>query len=133
MLKLTNLPTPSRAIEQSIRINRHTKAVSVQGVVIRFRDKDTLQFIMYIPSLEISAYGETQEKAQEMFKFSLDDYFKYLTDMSRDDMETELRRLGFKQKMFSNKVFSKSFIDGDGTLHSVNAVEGKVELLSLEA
>ena len=60
-------------------------------------------------------------------------FFEYLIGLSREDQQSELRKLGFKQKKFSNKVYSKSFVDADGKLHSVNAVEGEVELLSLVA
>jgi hypothetical protein len=134
MLNITSVsPSELQSREQSIRINRHLRAVSVQAALFRFQDKDTKQFIMYMPALEISSYGETREKATEMFKAELDDFFKYLTDMTKRDMESTLIKLGFKQKLFNNKVYSKSFVDSDGNLHSINAVEGQVELLSVEA
>ena len=134
MLNISNFsPSDQHNVEQSIRINRNTKHVNLKGVVVRFQDKDTKQFILYIPALEISAYGETKEKAEQMFKIALDDFFAYLTALSRNAQEAELRKLGFKQKKLNNKVYSKSYIDSDGILQSVNAMEGKVEILSLVA
>jgi hypothetical protein len=40
---------------------------------VKYIDKDTRQYVIYIPSLEISGYGATEAKAMEMVEFSLKD------------------------------------------------------------
>ena len=48
----------------------------------KYIDKETRQYVIYIPSLEISGYGATEGKAMEMVEFSLKDYAEYLLGFS---------------------------------------------------
>lgn len=52
-----------------LRVNKSVKKINGILNVLRFKDKDTLQFIAYCPSLDITGYGENENKASEMLKF----------------------------------------------------------------
>lgn len=45
------------------------KEIKLLISVYRFIDKDTRQNVLYAPSLELSAYGETEAKAHELDVF----------------------------------------------------------------
>lgn len=107
--------------------------ISGQLRIIRYRDKDTRQIVIYSPSLDISGYGSDENKAHEMFKFSLNEFFKYLIALPLRTIETELTSMGFKHHNLRNKEYSKSFIDANGKLQDFNAVGDEVEELTLEA
>jgi len=98
----------------------------------RFLDKDTKQYIFFIPSLDISGYGETPQIATEMAKFCLDDFYEGLSKLSRKDIEKELFKLGWKKGLF-NKDFSKAYVDGLGELKNFNVELDKVEKLTITA
>lgn len=101
--------------------------------VLKFTDADTGQRVCYIPALDISGYGENDEKAIEMAKFSIQEYFSYLNSLSLKNKETELLSMGWKSDKLKNKEFSKTFVEGEDELQKFNAAEGKVERLTLEA
>ena len=119
-------PTPT---EEMIHVNRNHK--SVKAVLKRFiyRDKDTRQIVIYIPSLEISGYGATLEKAIEMVQFSMDEYFTYLISLSAKEMKIELLKNEWQHNdTYNNKKYSKAYIDSDGILQNFNAVADEVEV-----
>ena len=64
----------------SLRIKRNKSKGHINGfmTVFKFQDKDTNQFISYCPSFDLSGYGETEDKAVEMLKFSVSEnrFFK---------------------------------------------------------
>ena len=120
-----------KTLNDSLRINRNKGMIKFQAKLFRFRDKDTRQIVYYMPSLEVSGYGSTPEKAKEMLDFSLDKLFDHLIQLSQHQLEDELRQLGWSQVEYKKKEFSKSFIDGDGKLKEFNAVADEVEQLTL--
>ncbi len=112
---------------KSNRITGHLNAV-------RFRDADTNQYVCYLSALEVSGYGDTYEKAVEMAKFSASQFFDYLLSLSSKKRKQELAEAGWKHGNFlKNKDFSKAYVDVDGELRELNAVEGTIERLTLEA
>ena len=121
--------------EEYLRINisKSKKKANCELTIFKYRDKDTRQIVLYIPSLEVTGYGSTEEKAQEMIKFSIDDFFHTLCTLSSKKIETELSKLGWKHHSLKNKEYSKVYVDGDGELKNFNAVADKVERLTLVA
>ncbi len=89
--------------------------------------------VIYVPSLELTGYGESEEKAEEMLRFSLNEYFEYLLKLSPDKMNRELSVLGWKHSKVKNKEFSKAYVDMKGDLKNFNAVGDKVEVGVLTA
>lgn len=114
---------------ETLHINKNSKRIKAIVKRIQYRDKDTRQIVIYIPTLEISGYGATEKKAIDMVKFSMDEYFTSLVDLSAKDMEKELAKHGWQHKnRYSNKEYSKAYIDADGKLQNFNAVADKVEV-----
>lgn len=113
-----------------IRINKNS--ISAQLSMLKYIDKDTKQHVLFLPAFEISGYGENEEKALEMLKFILNEVNKEIITASQKDRSTFFSRLGWKQAAFKNKEFSKSYIDINGNLQNFNAVDNKVERLTLE-
>jgi hypothetical protein len=118
---------------ESLRVHKSAKKIVGFVNIFRFRDKDTNQFLSFCPSLELTGYGETEHKALEMLKFSISDYFDYLIELSPKEIEKELRLHGFTHDKIKNKEYSKVFVEINGDLKNFNAVDDKVERLTLEA
>lgn len=115
---------------EHIHIGKGKATLSV--VALKFVDKDTKQKCVYLPSLDISGYGETDEKATEMAKFCIIDFFQYLFTLPPDKLQIELAKFGWKRSMFK-KDFSKAYVDGNGVLQNLNAENDKVERVTLTA
>jgi len=127
--EVINQPTTINHLSINLR-KGHINAV-VGG--IDFIDKDTLQHVSYIPSFEISGYGETPEKAQEMLKAALHDLFEYLTDLKQEKLNAELKRYGWMKNKYFNKQYSNSFVDENGALRNFNVKENSVSRITLTA
>jgi hypothetical protein len=115
----------------SLRIKSNKIVANIN--VFRFKDADTGQFVCYLPALEISGYGETEAKADEMAKFSVEEFIVYLSKLSPKKRDTELAALGWKHDKLKNKEFSKLVVDVEGELKNFNAAEGTIKRLTLEA
>lgn len=125
--------TVGKPQNEFMRINKVAGRISGNLHVLRYRDKDTRQIVLYAPSFDISGYGSTEKKAHEMLIFSLEEYFSYLVDLSIKNLEIELNNLGWKHDKRQNKVYSKAYVDMTGELKNLNAVGDKVEFLTLVA
>ena len=130
-----NVVKNKRVERDSIWIShsRDRHIIKLTANMLRFRDKDTRQIIFYIPSIDISGYGENEDKAMELLNFSVNEYFSYLRGLSQKMLDKELLSFGWEKTKDKKKEFSKSFVDGDGNLRSFNAVAGEVERLTVQA
>jgi len=126
-------PNQKPAKKDTLRISRKGNRFAGHLTLFKFIDRDTKQTVVYTPSFDISGYGETMEKALEMLKFSIDDLFENLSSLSINKLREELAKYGWKKDALRNKEFSKAFVDIDGSLKNFNAVDDKVERLSLVA
>jgi hypothetical protein len=116
--------------EDGLRVVRkNDDSVNFTGnlTVYKFIDNDTAQHLFYLPSLNLTAYGETEEKAQEMLKFCIADLFDILGSMNPKQRDLQLLNLGWRQNPFKNKSFSKAYIDPQGLLQNFNVAEGSLE------
>ncbi len=114
-----------------LRVNKAAGKIHAVFHLYRFKDKDTNQIIVYCPSIDFTGYGENSDKATEMLKFSILDYFEYLIELPTKQIEEELRKLGWKHDKLLNKQYSKAYVDINGELQNFNAVDNKVERLTL--
>lgn len=114
-----------------IKAGKSRGSVSGYINIFRFQDKDTNQWVLFVPSLELSGYGENPEKAHSMLKEALDDLFRQLITMSPSELRSELSKLGWKKNFFRNKDFSRAYVTEDGELKNFNTE--KVEHLALVA
>jgi hypothetical protein len=121
--------------QESLKIHKQKRkrSVSANLNLYKFIDNDTKQTVIVIPSLEITSYGENEEKATQMLESTLTDTFKFFVDLPKDALEKELSSLGWKHDPLFNKRYSKAFVDGNGDLQGLNAEGGKIERLNLVA
>jgi hypothetical protein len=119
--------------KETLHINSNANRVSGELSLLKFRDKDTRQMVFYIPLLELTSYGATEQKALEMMNFSVQDFFTYLMSLPTKKREAELLKLGWKNSILRNKEFSKAYVEVSTQLQNFNAVADKVERLTLQA
>lgn len=127
-VKLEIRPINKKIDQDLLHINhKQTESTVTASIsVFRYQDKDTKQFILYIPSLEISGYGETKEKATQMAQQSVAEYLISLAKLSQKQVEKELSSLGWMHSKIRNKDYSKSYVDLSGELKDF-AVNQNVE------
>lgn len=70
------------------------KKVNVRLDLIKF--EDTGCQIVYCPALDLSGYGKTNEEAEESFKITLEEFFRYT--LNKNTLKKELLRLGWVVK-----------------------------------
>jgi hypothetical protein len=134
MGKLTNVQiTKGKIGNDTLKIDSSKMQIKAQLSAFRFIDKDTLQHIIYMPSLEISAYGETPQKAEEMLTQTINDFFDFLVSLKPPMIQQELSKLGWSNNRMFKKQFSKAFVDINGELKNLNAVDDKVERIAVVA
>src|SRR6187402_805040 len=106
MSKLTIQNLPVSGDPDRLTISRGKNGKRVRGKVTIHGFKDHDHFISYIPTLNLSAYGSTDNEARErLLKVVLDDYFHEITKLSADQITAELKSLGWDH----NKLFDKKF------------------------
>jgi hypothetical protein len=125
MGSIFNLQVSEQRVEhEKLHVDFRKQTIRAMLNVVRFRDKDTQQIVAYIQSLDISGYGATAEKAEEMLRFATQDFFAHLFTLSLKQLQSELQGLGWK-KGFFNKDYSKAYVDEEGELKNYNAEEVK--------
>jgi hypothetical protein len=109
--------------KEQIKIDFRNKVAKANLKAISFQDGN--QFIVYIPSLNLSAYGDTQDEAKAMlYDIVLDDFFETLLEAPIDSAKKELLKYGWEQSAILKKQFSSStFIDRQGILKNFNLSE----------
>jgi hypothetical protein len=83
--------------------------------------------------LELSGYGETIEKAREMIKFNMDQFFGHLINLNSFQLLADLRELGWVKNKFFNKQFSNTDSNIDDALKNFNVEENSIKRLKLIA
>lgn len=88
-----------------------------------FRDHD--HTVAYLPSLNLSAYGDNAEEAiNRLFSEVLDDFLDNLMGLKPEKINKELEKLGWSRNLFFKKQFkSNSYVDRDGVLKNFNLPE----------
>lgn len=109
------------------RLNIHfsePRSASGQLNVLKFRDHDFA--VCYIPSLNLSAYGDTHKEALErLFQEVFKDFIDSLTLLGNDRGTKELEKLGWKRnQLFKKRFVSESYIDKAGVLKNFNLPNG---------
>lgn len=97
------------------------KKGSVKGLlkVLSFKEGDS--FIQYVPSLNISAYGDSDEESSEMLREIIKDYFHDLFELNEYKINGILKDFGWiKSKLYPKRFVSDSFIDKEGVLNNFN-------------
>jgi len=93
--------------EETIRYTNKNGVTSIECNVnvINFIDPETKYKMAYIPSLEISGYGDTSKEATEMVFQTLEYYFKNLLSLSKKEVENEFVKYGWRKKQLKKKEY----------------------------
>lgn len=102
-------------MENKIKIDykNHTLTGHVQIMEITLKDS----IILYVPSLELSSYGDTRSEAKELLDSIMFDYSESLFQLPKNELINELGKYGWKKHEYFNKRFkNESFVDKEGVL-----------------
>ncbi|ARK09022.1 hypothetical protein A6C57_01105 [Fibrella sp. ES10-3-2-2] len=102
---IANLPAPRRTDTLTIDFESH----SIMGILNSYRFEDNGFIVTYIPSLGLSAYGETVEEANQMLVHDvINDFFNTIIDLPAVAVFEELSKLGWtcnKATEFKNQAY----------------------------
>lgn len=133
MSSFTNMEISGKEIlHDSLQINLITGRVKISARIFKYRDRDTHQIVYYIPSLEISGYGNTDQRAREMLNSSMDNYFTLLFKLPPGQLESELIKSGWKHTTSRKEEYSRAYVDVAGNLRELNAAADEIEALTIE-
>ncbi|MBO0947517.1 hypothetical protein [Fibrella forsythiae] len=108
---------PELLSHDSLSINFKSKNIQAQLNLYHFEDNGFM--VSYIPSLNLSAYGETIEEAKHMlFHEVLDDFFHTIIDMPEMAVFEELGKLCWQgtRVQESRQYNNSAYVDKEGVL-----------------
>lgn len=89
-------------MNEKLNIDWRAKTVQAELRAIEFEEDG--QFFMYIPSLELSSYGDTQKEVRELMDFSVREMFRQLFENGTKEGQAILKKWGFhKDKFFQRR------------------------------
>ncbi len=104
--------------KELIKIN--FKKRHFEGRICVFDFIDNGHHIAYMPSLNLSGYGDSEHEARQLLMdFVVKDFLEGLFTLSEHKINEELKKLGWERSLFF-KEFSKSYVDKDGVLREFN-------------
>jgi hypothetical protein len=115
-----------------IKFSRFQRQLISTLTILSFRDNDTKQHVKYAPSLELSGYGKTLAKAEEMLQEAIHDEFRRLIAMQPKQVRASLINLGWMLDPLHNKQLSHVVIDKHGALQGFNVDLNSVKEEQLE-
>lgn len=110
-------------VQECLKINSKKKKGKARLRLVEFIDNG--YHIVYIPSLKLSAYGDSKEEARKMMgDVVLDDLFENLTAQPENVILEFLKELGWqKSTIFPKELSYAVHIDTDGILKNFNLSE----------
>ncbi len=94
--------------------------------VLEYRDKDTLDMIILVPSLTLKATGATREEAMAKLLLAAEEYWFGLLSMPPGETTRQLARLGWGITGIRKQEFAKAYTDISSTFKNLNALDGIV-------
>ena len=85
--------------KETLSISKNRIKGSLSGV--GFREADS--HIIYIPSLELSAYGDSIKEAHQMMKVVLNEFSKNILSLKDDEIQNVLSDLGWERNQYFKK------------------------------
>lgn len=122
--QLSYLKTMDTLNKEFIKLTTKSVKIEVKGVTF----VEGNYTIMYIPSLNLSSYGQTEEEAKVMMEeHVLPDFCESVVKKPRSFVLQELRKLGWEQnKIFTKKLSRTAYIDKEGILREFDLDAGTV-------
>ncbi|WP_313419382.1 hypothetical protein [Sphingobacterium multivorum] len=111
--------------KEFLKLGNHSITGEVRAV--SFKEGD--HFILYIPSLNLSSYGNSFEEAKKMLKDVVikDFCLSVINNKNKAFVISELKKLGWTRSQFFTKDLSKTaFIDKEGILREFELPEDTV-------
>lgn len=91
------------SIKESITLDVRRKIFNVETRGISFKDGEF--DVIYIPSLELSAYGKNIKQAKKMLEIQLNEFSESLFKLPAPKIHNEFKRLGWeKDKFFKRRL-----------------------------
>lgn len=109
-----------KEIQESLNIDiKHKRGKGIFRIV---EFKDHSHYIVYIPSLKLSAYGNSPEEARNMMgDIVLEDFFENLLAQSESVIFDHFKGLGWTKSTIFPKLLSNDVhVDTDGILKNFN-------------
>ena len=105
---------------EKIKIDYVGHKAAMRINVAEFEDHGHI--VTYIPSLDLSAYGETKEASLKMlFEEVIDDFFENIFKLPEAEVTKELAKYGWVRGRILRKNFSNNvFVDEKGILRNFN-------------
>lgn len=87
--------------KEYIKINLKRQHIAAKLRTFSFQEGNT--HIVYLPSVEISGYGDTIEEAHDLAKITLNDFSQNLFKLPESKIYAVLRELGWERDRFFQK------------------------------
>lgn len=111
---------------ESLKIDFNKR--QVKGVFKVYNFIDHGSFVVYIPSLNLTSYGDNKgEAVKSLFEVIVGDFFDNLLVMPEYRITEELKKLGWQRGRVMRKKFEQTvYVDKDGVLKNFNLKEETV-------
>lgn len=90
--------------KETLNIDFRNKTLKAHLIGIAFKEENS--HIIYLPSLLISAYGDSLKEANEMIKTSIHEFSNNLLQLPESKINSILNDLGWKRHKFFKKRLS---------------------------
>lgn len=97
--------------------------LTFQVTIVSGKDGD--HYVAFIPSLNISGYGSTEEEAVSSLDENIETFCEDFMRLTNDQRVHELSKLGFTRVKYHRKNFSKLYVDENGALQGLENVTVK--------
>ena len=104
---------------EEIKMSKDSFTIKIN--VITGEDGDF--WVSISPSLNVSGYGNTKEEAQESFHHHMQMFWEELKVLKMDRRHLMLKNLGWNNKFYAKKQYSKAFVDENGVLQDLKSAE----------
>lgn len=96
----------------------------IKGFLRTFFFKDHGKDVIYVPSLNLSGYGNDKKEALEMLDEITGDWFDTLMRLDSDMQQAELKKYGWEREKFRKKRYlSTVSVDKKGVLNNFELPE----------
>ena len=112
-------------IIETIRIK--DSSISIKAIVASGKEGE--HFIVVSPAILVSGYGNSAKEAEESFQENINLFCQDLIQLTHEQREIELTKLGFTKVKYHNKNYSKSYVDENGVLQGFEPGTLKTSML----
>src|SRR5690606_25906698 len=93
----------------------------LNGFFTCYSGKSGDHWIVIIPSLNVSGYGDTEDEAIKDIEYNIKVFCDDLLSLDRIQMNIELKKMGWVKDKYFNKRYSTVFVDENGVLQNFDS------------